>query len=124
MIRRKNIYEVEAELFGALAHPARLEIMELLRHGEACVCHIQAMLDQRQAYVSQHLNVLRQAGLVAKRKEGLRVYYQITGPCVLELIDSMTTILQSLGLFPAEPALRSSVSNRVCNCPQCLSSPN
>ncbi len=70
------IYENEAQVFYALAHPVRLEILELLRGGEACVCHIQAMLGQRQAYISQHLNVLRKAGLVSSRKDGQRVYYQ------------------------------------------------
>ena len=125
MIRRKKTYEIEAELFSALAHPVRLEILELLRAGEACVCHIQAMLDQRQAYVSQHLNVMRQAGLVTNRKEGLRVYYQITDPSVLVLIDSMNTVMQSLGLWPAvaEPTMLASTSPKECNCPQCLSSP-
>ena len=54
---RKLLYTLEAETLQALAHPARLEILELLRDGEACVCHIQAMLDQRQAYISQHLNI-------------------------------------------------------------------
>jgi DNA-binding transcriptional ArsR family regulator len=50
-------YNLPAKVFNALAHPSRLEILELLRDGEACVCHIQAMLDLRQAYISQHLNV-------------------------------------------------------------------
>jgi ArsR family transcriptional regulator len=121
MIRRKTSYEIQAELFGALAHPARLEILDLLRAGEACVCHIQAMLDQRQAYISQHLNVLRRAGLVAKRKEGLRVYYQVTDLCVLDLIDSMRAVLHSMGIWPAiaEPALLGTVPPKACNCPQC-----
>ena len=125
MIRRKTTYEIQAELFSALAHPARLEILELLRDGEACVCHIQAMLEQRQAYISQHLNVLRQAGLVTNRKEGLRVYYQITDPCVLALVDSMKTVLQSMGLWPgvADPMMLAPTSSRECNCPQCQPSP-
>jgi hypothetical protein len=80
------------------------------------------MLDQRQAYVSQHLNVLRQAGLVEKRKEGLRVYYQVTGPCVLDLIDSMRKVLLSMEIWPAaaEPAMLAPISPKACNCPQCL----
>ena len=71
-------YDLTTKVFNALAHPSRLEILDLLREGEACVCHIQAMLDQRQAFISQHLNVLRNAGLVSSRKDGLRVYYQVS----------------------------------------------
>jgi ArsR family transcriptional regulator len=125
MIRRKTTYEIEAELFSALAHPARLEILELLREGEACVCHIQAMLDQRQAYISQHLNVLRQAGLVTNRKEGLRVYYQISDPCVLALVDSVKTALRSTGkrLAVADLPVLASARRKECNCPQCIATP-
>jgi ArsR family transcriptional regulator len=130
MKRTKTIYEIEAEVFGALSHPARLEILELLRDGEACVCHIQAMLDQRQAYISQHLNVLRQAGLVTNRKEGLRVYYQLTGPEVLELVDHTRTALQSLGewqdagqLAVTSSPTPSPILAKACNCPQCAPSP-
>ena len=69
----ESVYDIQARALSALANPARLEILGLLRDGEACVCHIQAVLGQRQAFVSQHLNVLRQAGLVTSRKDGLRV---------------------------------------------------
>jgi len=70
-------HDKQAELFKALAHPARLHILMLLRQGEVCVCHIEAALGRRQAYVSQQLMVLRDAGLVAGRKSGLQVYYRI-----------------------------------------------
>ena len=79
------------EVFDALAHPSRLEILDLLRDGEACVCHIQAILDQRQSYISQHLNVLRHAGLVSSRKDGLRVYYQVSDAQLFQVIDGMKT---------------------------------
>jgi DNA-binding transcriptional ArsR family regulator len=123
MANQQPIYEAQAEVFSALAHPARLEILALLRDGEACVCHIQAMLDQRQAYISQHLNVLRRAGLVTKRKEGLRVYYQITGPSVLNLTCEAKNFLRSQGKG-IDSELLAEVSTglqKTCNCPQCAS---
>ena len=92
----------EAELLNALSHPARLEILELLRDGESCVCHIQAMLDHRQAYISQQLNILRQAGLITSRKEGLRVYYKISDPDLFGLLDQVKVILQKLGKWQPE----------------------
>jgi DNA-binding transcriptional ArsR family regulator len=122
-MNRDFLYTLEAETFNALAHPARIEILELLRDGEACVCHIQAMLDQRQAYVSQHLNVMRRAGLVACRKEGLRVYYHTRNPQVYEILDHVKTVLLASGQW--EPGQTSPVElprrKQACNCPQCSS---
>jgi len=83
MTAQSTIFIREAEIFNALAHPTRLEIIELLREGEACVCHIQAMLGQRQAFISQHLNVLRNVDLVSSRKEGLRVTTGLATPAYL-----------------------------------------
>jgi DNA-binding transcriptional ArsR family regulator len=54
----------QADLFRALMHPARLAILDLLRAGEACVCHLEAHLGYRQAYLSQQLAILRTAGLI------------------------------------------------------------
>jgi DNA-binding transcriptional ArsR family regulator len=123
MDQNNNLNELEAELFNALAHPRRLEILELLRDGEACVCHIQAMLDQRQAYISQHLNVLRQAGLVNSRKDGLRVYYNLSDPGVLAILDSAKAYLQTLQKW--EPSITNpediELRKKSCNCPQCSS---
>ena len=79
-------YQEQARLFQILSHPARLQILDILRRGEECVCHIQAMLDRRQAYVSQQLMVLRDAGLVMDRKDGLYVYYRLVKPDVADVL--------------------------------------
>lgn len=70
----------QAGLFHALAHPVRLQILDVLRGGEVCVCDLQAALGLRQAHISQHLMELRRAGVVANRKEGPRVYYRAADP--------------------------------------------
>lgn len=56
---------------------ARLRILDLLRRGEAGVCHLQAALGVPQPYVSQQSRVLREAGLVSQRREGLYIYYRL-----------------------------------------------
>lgn len=124
MDQTHKLLETEAEVFTALAHPVRLEILELLRDGEACVCHIQAMLDQRQAYISQHLNVLRQADLVTSRKEGLRVYYKISDPQLFGVIDQVKTFLKTLGAWQPGPTDQTDLTQKKksCNCPQCSTS--
>ena len=115
------LHKLEAELLTTLAHPVRLEILDLLREGEACVCHIQAMLEQRQAYISQHLMALRQAGLVVSRKEGLRAYYQVTHPEVFTALDSIRHVVEAQGVRHSTSAgLPGLASTRTqCNCPQC-----
>jgi ArsR family transcriptional regulator len=78
--------ERTAELFKALMHPERLAILGMLREGERCVCEIEQELGHRQAYVSQQLGVLRNAGLVAQRREGWRVFYRLARPEILTVI--------------------------------------
>ena len=115
-------YTVEADLLGALAHPTRLQILDLLRDGETCVCHIQAVLRQRQAYVSQHLMALRQAGLVTCRKEGLRVFYQLSDPRVFDVLDSARQMAYAHSKRrerPSNAALLPPAGR--CNCPRCAS---
>jgi DNA-binding transcriptional ArsR family regulator len=63
--------DVLEALFKAFSHPARLAILEELRKGEHCVCHLEALLEARQSYVSQQLAVLREAGLISDRRDGL-----------------------------------------------------
>ena len=69
-----------ADAFKGLADPTRLRIMNLLLHGELCVCHIQRVLRASQPNVSRHLNYLKHSGLVLDRREGFRVYYRRPPP--------------------------------------------
>lgn len=108
-----NEYSPPANLFKALMHPARLEILEILRDGEECVCHLEAVLDCRQAYISQHLMFLREAGLVEDRREGTRIYYRVIKPEVFNLVDAAIQ-LSGMKLVQRE---NTKVDN--CPCPKC-----
>ncbi|MFN8529784.1 MAG: metalloregulator ArsR/SmtB family transcription factor [Anaerolineae bacterium] len=81
-----NFSELAEKLKG-LAHPVRLQILDMLRGGELCVCHIERALDRRQAYISQQLMVLRDAGLVESRKDGLQVFYRLADPQIHRWLD-------------------------------------
>jgi ArsR family transcriptional regulator len=107
-----DAYSQQADRFKALAHPIRLAILEVLREGEACVCHIQAILGLRQAYISQQLMLLRRAGLVADRKDGLNVFYRVTDPNVFVLMD-LTRISD------APPGRLRKPDPANCPCPNC-----
>ncbi len=86
-----------AMLFKALSHPQRLAILRLLEGRELCVCDIEEALDLRQAYVSQQLTQLREAGLVCFRKDGWNVRYRIARPEVHTLLEMAETIHDMLG---------------------------
>jgi len=104
---KRDSYRQAARLFYLLSHPARLRILDELRRDEACVCHLQAVLGRPQAYVSQQLRVLREAGAVADQKEGLLVYYRLADPRVERLLEEI------LG-----PAGERTVPSG-CPCPRC-----
>jgi ArsR family transcriptional regulator len=63
--------------FHALSDPTRIEVIELLREGEQCVCELMDELDTAQSRLSFHLKVLREAGLVTDRRDGRWVYYTL-----------------------------------------------
>jgi ArsR family transcriptional regulator, arsenate/arsenite/antimonite-responsive transcriptional repressor len=76
-----------AELFHALSDQTRLAILCMLRGGERCVCDLQSQLDAAQSRLSFHLKVLKDAGLVADRRDGRWCYYCITPEALAELHD-------------------------------------
>jgi ArsR family transcriptional regulator len=111
--RSMDGYESQARLFKTLMHPARLAILEILRPGEACVCHMEAALGYRQAYISQQLMVLREAGLVGDRRDGWNIYYRVAKPEIFKVMDSARAALgrtrKTGERFVA----------KLCNCPNC-----
>lgn len=87
-MKQRRCQEVARRL-ELLAHPVRLRIVIQLRQGEACVSELQAVLNRSQPYVSQQLSVLREAGIIACRREGRYVYYRLVDPFVEELLDEI-----------------------------------
>jgi len=80
------ISEMKAELFRALAHPARIRALEILTEGERSVGELQPLVGIELSHLSQQLGVLRRAGLVTSRKDGTSVLYAIRDPMVSELL--------------------------------------
>jgi DNA-binding transcriptional ArsR family regulator len=111
-----GFYESQARLFKALMHPARLAILDVLRDGEQCVCHIEAALGYRQAYISQQLSVLREVGLLLDRRDGWNIFYQVSKPEIFTIIDQAAEVME------IEPRLeRPDRSSSICPCPRCIS---
>src|SRR5882724_9717638 len=80
------------ELFHALSDETRLEIIELLRKGERCVCELTDTLDAAQSRLSFHLRVLKDAGVVRDRKDGRWVYYELDP----EVFEEMETLVSEM----------------------------
>ena len=108
-----NLYKSQSDLFKILAHPVRLSILEILRESEQCVCHMEAMLDLRQAYISQHLMVLREAGVLADRRDGWNIYYRVIKPEVFAVLDATAALTGS------HVKIKHQHANKECPCPKC-----
>jgi ArsR family transcriptional regulator len=80
------------ELFHALSDETRLEIIELLRRGERCVCELTDSLDAAQSRLSFHLRVLKDAGIVRDRKNGRWVHYELDA----EVFEEMETLISGM----------------------------
>jgi len=82
----RPVPEAKAELFRALAHPARIRVLEVLSDGEHSVGEMQPLIGIESSHLSQQLAVLRRAGLVTTRKEGSTVFYSLRAPDLAELL--------------------------------------
>lgn len=98
---RKNraaIDELE-NLFKALADKTRLRILALLGNNEVCVCHLHDSLDLPQPTVSRHLAYLRKSGLVAARRDGVWMHYQVSrtlSPLVRDIVGAAVDALRQV----------------------------
>ena len=97
-----------------LAHRERLRILDALRRDAECVCHLSALLDKPQPYVSQQLLILRIAGVIRDEKEGQNVFYRL-------IDDELAAWIDCILDGPRDVAAGSPVHLAVegCVCPKC-----
>jgi len=89
----RPIYQVKADFFKTLGHPARIRILELLRGGERAVGELIPEVGIEASHLSQQLGILRRANLVQTRKERSTVYYSVTDDRIFELLAVAKSIL-------------------------------
>jgi ArsR family transcriptional regulator len=90
---RQPLYRMKAEFFKTLGHPVRIRVLELLSRQDRAVSEMLPEVGIEPAALSQQLAVLRRAGLVTSRREGLSVMYTLSSPEVAELLASARRIL-------------------------------
>jgi len=91
----KRRYELQAEVLKALAHPLRLAIIQFLAEEEKCVCDIVEYTGTSQSNISRHLSIMKRAGILSDRKEGLSVYYRLNMPCALNFFKCVKDIMET-----------------------------
>lgn len=79
-------FDMCADILKALAQPTRLKIIELLADGEHCVCEIYPAIAHEQSNTSRHLQMMLKSGILSQRKDGLKIYYSLRHPEVLEIV--------------------------------------
>lgn len=93
-LKKQLLFEKQAEVAKAIAHPLRIAIIDFLKDGEQCVCDIAEHIDSERSNVSRHLAVMVNAGVLEYRKEGLKVIYRLKCVCILEFFSCVTRVLK------------------------------
>ena len=89
------IYQVKAEFFRTLGHPARIRVLEVLQSGERPVSELIPEVGIEASHLSQQLGVMRRAGIIQSRKVGSNVYYSVGDPKLFELLEVAKRIITS-----------------------------
>jgi len=87
-------YAARARVAKALAHPSRLLMLDALQDGERCVCELTELVGADQSTVSKHLAVLKQAGLVDDRKDGVKMHYRLKVRCLAGFWQCIESVLK------------------------------
>jgi ArsR family transcriptional regulator len=85
-------YRTPARILKALAHPARLFIVDELSRRECCVGELTEMIGDEMATVSRHLGLLRRAGILEDEKRGVQVFYRLRVPCVRDFFKCIKAV--------------------------------
>ncbi len=105
-----------SDLLSQIYQPARIQILLIIGSQETCVCHIETVTGMRQASISQHLMILRKAGLVSTCRKGRHIFYHLTKPEVIEVLQLAANLA---GIKPDSFLALSIRPIKDCSCPQC-----
>jgi ArsR family transcriptional regulator len=92
--KKRLLFEKQARIVQAIAHPLRLEIIDFLKNGEQCVCDIAQRIGSERSNVSKHLSLMVNAGVLEHRKDGLKVIYKLKCPCILDFFACISGVLK------------------------------
>ena len=87
--------KIRAEILKALAHPARVLLVNALTEGDRCVCQLNELVDINQSNISRHLAVLKRVGIVSERRDGMRVFHHLETPCILKAFECAVEVIRT-----------------------------
>lgn len=85
-------FRIPAQVFKALGHPTRLQMVAALAEGERCVCDLTALAGLDMSTTSKHLHILVKAGVLSFDKRANKVFYQLHRPCVISMLTCLKTV--------------------------------
>ena len=91
---KRLLFDRQAEIAKAVAHPLRMAVIDFLKDGEQCVCDIADHVGAERSNVSRHLGVMVNAGVLGCHKEGLKVFYTLRTPCMLDFLACVTRVIK------------------------------
>lgn len=91
-----NQQEKSVKIFKALGHPIRYKIVKFLYDGPKCVCKLNENIEFSQANLSQHLKILKEAGILTSEKVGMNIHYQISSKEIKNIIDIVDNFSMSI----------------------------
>lgn len=106
-----------SEIMACIAQPARIQILMAIGTQEACVCHLETVLEMSQASISQHLMILRKIDLVVTRRDGRHIYYGLSNPSLLDVFRKVASI-NGIDMQSMEKTTFTPIPG--CPCPMCM----
>ena len=91
---KRLLFEKQAQIVTAIAHPLRIAVVDFLKDGQQCVCDIAEHVGSERSNVSRHLSVMVNAGVLESRKEGLKVMYRLKTPCIVDFFSCISACLK------------------------------
>ena len=113
MSKQSSPHEKISDLLTSISNPVRVQILLAIGKGEACVCHLEALLGLRQAYISQHLMALRNREIITARRDGKYIFYRLVKP---EMLDIIRNVGRLAGVSEEAMVIQ---DHSNCECPKC-----
>ncbi len=116
---KTDFYSLVGNLLKDICSPARIKILLSIGEEEVCVCHLEANLGMKQAYLSQHLMALRKAGILLTNREGRFIHYRLANTELLNVIENAARVLNI-----QVNEIEKRIENKKCPCPKCKDNTN
>ena len=94
-VKTRALFEAQAAVIKAMAHPTRLYMVDRLSNGEKCVRDLTELVGADASTVSKHLSILKNAGIVRDEKRGAQVFYTLEMPCMLNFFSCVQSVIKS-----------------------------